>query len=746
MQPRAIISGVHSDPDPSPGIGIARSLKDAFPDVLTVAVDYSIRSSGIHHDCFDEVWLQPVWGELDLESYERQISESLREPNSCWLSGLDVEAEWLASMHPDVPRLLVPSLRARRLVQKPEIQAARSLGMEVPRWIRAQDIAWNLHAFGRAAGWNLWVKGQYHEAYPARSFPELYQQIERMLSHWPAEDVFIQEHVGGFERAYVFAAYQGRLLGAVEVEKRNVTIQGKTWGAEVAPLAPEARRALEAFVGSAHWTGGGEVEFIRSYVGADYLIDLNPRFPAYIYGVTLCGHNLPAQLLAAALDVLCPAGVARGRQFCRVVHEIPVRSDFPLSPLTAKSSPTAPWGKHPSHQPELVRRLRGPAAPARSSPSVYEKPIGWEEAVRAAPLVTLTPQRLALVATAEQLFTAVTTRATAFLRPRLTPALSIKTQPEPLWGQIALRQQWWAEAISAREVKWALHLGFSAANIIYNGPRLADLLSAQVPRVGAVFADSLPALAVARAARPAHVIGLRLRVPSVPSRFGIDLSEPTVFSDLIDQLRSDGGTWEYGVHFHCPSDTIGPPRWWEVMDEVLHWSEVIKALVGRGPQLFDVGGGWHAQDFFGQLLPALDELHARVRRALPGVEQIVLEPGKAVCSPTSVLVTEVTEVRQRGHGPAVDVVVDASVADLPMAALYPHRVLLISGNEDLAWGSPGSDRLLGCICMENDILVSEVTFPHPPAPGDLILIFDAGGYDASMAWNFAQGVTRDALR
>jgi len=39
------VSGVHSDTDPSPGIGIARSLREAFPDAVLQAVDYSVLRS-----------------------------------------------------------------------------------------------------------------------------------------------------------------------------------------------------------------------------------------------------------------------------------------------------------------------------------------------------------------------------------------------------------------------------------------------------------------------------------------------------------------------------------------------------------------------------------------------------------------------------------------------------------------------------------------------------------------------------
>ena len=55
---RIFLSGTHSEPDPSPGVGIGRSLREAFREAQLVAVDYSLRSSGIHHDVFDRVYEQ----------------------------------------------------------------------------------------------------------------------------------------------------------------------------------------------------------------------------------------------------------------------------------------------------------------------------------------------------------------------------------------------------------------------------------------------------------------------------------------------------------------------------------------------------------------------------------------------------------------------------------------------------------------------------------------------------------------
>src|SRR5262245_17193799 len=272
---RVYISGVHSDADPSPGLGLARSLVDSFPDAMLVGVDYSVRSTALHSRIFDRTEVQPEWNELNLTSYVSYMQSILSDDETCWLSGLDVEIEWLANAVGDHPRLLIPSLDAQQAVRKPQIRIASDLRMRVPRWIPAASEPSAIHRLGRHAGWRLWVKGIYHEAYAATSFDDVMRQIERLQQHWKPSDIFIQAHVPGLERAYTFAAYHGRLLGVVEVEKRWLTAQGKTWAASVNEVHGETFRMLQAAVSKLGWTGGGEIEFIRGAGDQDWLIDFN---------------------------------------------------------------------------------------------------------------------------------------------------------------------------------------------------------------------------------------------------------------------------------------------------------------------------------------------------------------------------------------------------------------------------------------------------------------------------------------
>jgi diaminopimelate decarboxylase len=51
----------------------------------------------------------------------------------------------------------------------------------------------------------------------------------------------------------------------------------------------------------------------------------------------------------------------------------------------------------------------------------------------------------------------------------------------------------------------------------------------------------------------------------------------------------------------------------------------------------------------------------------------------------------------------------------------------------------GKSRILGRICMEDDILADSVDLPPTVNIGDRIIIADAGAYERSMSYEFGYG-------
>ncbi|MDQ3805360.1 MAG: ATP-grasp domain-containing protein [Acidobacteriota bacterium] len=772
------ISGLYSGSNPQPGVGVARSLRAAFPEAALVGVEYSNRSSGIHWPDLDELWLQRPWEELNLEEYARRIKDLL-DAGALWISGVDLEIMWLASVFPEGhPNLLTPPPRALRKIGKPAVEAHKGLPVRVPTFISTEHSDWELHAFCRQHDWKVWLKGPYYEAVRTPTW-ESFETVRAALTRaWSTERLFLQSHVTGYEESVCFCAYRGELLDCVFMRKRELTEEGKTWAGDVTEVPEEFAAPLGRVVRELNWTGGAELEMVRDADGQLWLLECNPRFPAWIHGSTIAGHNLPARLVEAATGVAAQPAPSYGEEFTRVVLEVPVRPQFPLPPLPEPF----PGGighslKHPSGTLALAGRLhklnvigdggsgngRGPggngngrrgnahggnghvAGAITGEPTV---PASYVADVKAFDFSEMeTPAWLFLETTAASIFE----RAADLVRGLTTPATqvtngySIKTNPDERLVTLARAHGFLAEAISLLEVQKALRCGFKPEQVILNGPGKwwpEGLLPAS--RLHAVFSDSLADLRRVVAALEdgrlqSEVVGIRLRTPSVWSRFGIPVDTPDALKALVEAVETLPRGCAFGVHFHMASSNVGVRHWWSLYEAMLRWCQSVEALTGREIELLDVGGGWFPDDWHADSADQFAGAVARARQLLPRVRQVVSEPGKAVAQPSMGLAMRLLEFDETKEE-VEEAVVDGSIAELPMHFFQPHRIL----HRDSRTGEwrplrRGKTRLLGRLCMEHDIVARNVELPAGARPGDVLVFCDTGGYDKSMSYVFGRG-------
>ena len=73
-----------------------------------------------------------------------------------------------------------------------------------------------------------------------------------------------------------------------------------------------------------NWRGGMELELIRTTDNKYYIIEINPRIPAWVYLAVGAGQNLPEALLKLALgeDVKAFTDYKKGIMFVRYSYDI----------------------------------------------------------------------------------------------------------------------------------------------------------------------------------------------------------------------------------------------------------------------------------------------------------------------------------------------------------------------------------------------------------------------------------------
>jgi diaminopimelate decarboxylase len=753
---RIYVSGLYSGGNPQPGIGIIRSLRQGFPDATLVGVEYSNRVSGIHWDDIDDLWIQRPWDELNLETYAEKVRDAL-DAGGLWISGSDLEAMWLASLFPEGhPNLLAPPMGALKRIVKPKVEASNALPVKIPTWVATDLSDWDLHAFCREHNWRVWLKGPYYDAARVPGWDTFMAARAALTKVWSTDNLFLQAHVSGYEESVMLSAYEGELLGCVSMRKRDITPEGKTWAGDISEVPAGFEEPLRRMVKELNWTGGGELEMVRDAKNQLWLLEMNPRFPAWVHGATLAGHNLPALLIQGATGKKAQKCEAQAQEFTRVVLEVPVRSEYPLPPLPEPFAGAIGHSmKHPSGLTSLAERLHkadielievveddGAPKGLPDMPETYLADLGAMDLA-----AVETPQFLYMEQTAQSLFKRASERSHRLStnEVQVVSGYSIKTNPDKRLVKLALDNGFYAEAISLLEVKTALEVGFRPDQVILNGPAKfwrEELMPRET--MHAFFCDSIADLERTVAAMEAGTlsakhVGIRIRTPNVVSRFGIPLDSPKTFSQLIDAVKRLPTDSAFGVHFHMASSNIGVAQWWHLFESMLKWCRSIETLTGRDIEVLDMGGGWFPDDWHSDDESRFATAVEKVRAALPHVKQIVSEPGKAMAQPSMALAMRILEIQEH-EDESIEAVVDASIAELPMHFFQPHRIVRQCGETGkLQPVGRGKTHLMGRLCMEHDIVAANVGLPKGTRAGDVLIFCDTGGYDRSMSYVFGRG-------
>jgi diaminopimelate decarboxylase len=715
--PRVLLS-VDAD---DPGLAVARALRTGLPTLSLTAVSRAPHGPAIDADVFDETWRLPSWHEVDLRPHATDLADRLG-PTIWYLPGSPAESRWLADALPSTDRLLAPSRNALARTQLPAVSAAGGLPVEVPAWIALAVPVEALHAFGRQHDWCLWMRAPTGERRALGHWTEFDETRDALSAHVDTpEPLVLQRRVEGTAVTLPFAAHTGTLLGAALV--RPAPDRQDTY--HVDPLPERFTEALDDVLGELGWTGGGTLALVEAEDGTRWLDGWRPCFDHSVDGLARCGLNLPARLVAAGTDATVQTPAAPARAFSTVTtctpverEAVPADSARPSGPPIASIAPPSP-----DDAPGLTEALRG---------VIEDLPSDWATGETPRPLLlpTRTQERF-------EAFAAAADRLEAHLDlDAARIGLSLKTNPADRLLRAARATGMLAETIHPDEMGYARRHGYATGEIIVNGPvqaLLPDLDAAPY----ALFGDAVSDLRRLPFDPAGTIVGVRTRPPERgPSRFGVDLSAGDRMDRLCDRLAGLPAAARIGLHLHAPASTLGHDRWWASLERVLDWAQTIQERTGRPVEALDLGGGWHPDDWLEVFVPGLRTRREQIRTALPDLTTLLMEPGKALSQPLGVVVSRVLDARPSRSA----VILDASLAELSNIDYHPHR--LLAHTDDRGWHRlpRGEGRLLGRLCMEADVLGRRRQVGHL-APGDTVVVCDAGAYDASMTYPFGRGQT-----
>ncbi len=300
------VSGLNATDNPGPGIAVARAIKEETSlNARIIGLSYDAMEPGIYmRHVIDKTYQIPLpsAGQDALLQRLRFIHDKERIdliiPNfDAELYGFIKLSESLRSMG---IRTFLPDLTQLETVSKHKLP---ELGEKLKILVPESKPVTSVESASRLIneyGFPLVVKGKFYEAYVAYTAEQIHSYFHKLNAKWGLP-VIIQKYIQGKE--YNVAALGdglGGMTGAIPMRKLVLTDKGKGW-AGVAIDAPDMIGLAKRIIGSLKWKGGLELEIMKTEHDELYLLEINPRFPAWIYFSTGAGQNLPAALVHMSL-------------------------------------------------------------------------------------------------------------------------------------------------------------------------------------------------------------------------------------------------------------------------------------------------------------------------------------------------------------------------------------------------------------------------------------------------------------
>ncbi|MCB0638886.1 MAG: ATP-grasp domain-containing protein [Lewinella sp.] len=301
------VTGLNAIDSPGPGVAVIRAIRECQDfDSHIIGLSYESLEPGIYMaDLVDKTYQipYPTAGSATLLARLQYIHD--REQLDVIIPNFDAELPNFIQLAPTLREwgihTFLPSKEQFAELDKLHLhEFGEAHGLQVPKTKFVAD-AHALSELTEDFDFPMVVKGKYYEAYIAREEADLPKYFNKVAAKWGLP-VVIQEFIAGTEIDIAgLGDGQGGLIGAVPIRKLYITDKGKGW----AGITLQDDRLLDytrRFIESSHWTGGFELEIMKREKDDElFLMEVNPRFPAWIYTTAAVGQNLPAALVKLAM-------------------------------------------------------------------------------------------------------------------------------------------------------------------------------------------------------------------------------------------------------------------------------------------------------------------------------------------------------------------------------------------------------------------------------------------------------------
>ncbi len=323
------VTGLNNTDNPGPGVPVIRGLREAKSfDVRIIGLVYENLEPGIYmENVADKIYQIPYPSSGSEVFIERIKYIHSKENIDVIIPNFDAELFTFMKSEQVLKEMgiktFLPTIKQFGERHKSELpKFGKKYGVDIPfskNITNLSDIKSLQHEFN----YPVLVKGKFYDAYLAYTLEQVIEFFNKISSKWGVP-VIIQEFIKGTEvNVIALGDGKGNTIGAVPMRKQYITDKGKAWGG-ITLGDQNLMKITKNLIQKTKWKGGMELEFIKTQENKYYIIEINPRIPAWVYLAVGAGQNLPEALVKLALgeDVEPFKSYDVGKMFVRYSQDI----------------------------------------------------------------------------------------------------------------------------------------------------------------------------------------------------------------------------------------------------------------------------------------------------------------------------------------------------------------------------------------------------------------------------------------
>jgi len=323
------VSGLNAIDSPGPGVAVIRALREAESfDVRIIGLAYESLEPGIFmHDLVDKTYQIPYPTAGVDAVFERITYIHEQETLDVVIPNFDAELYPFIKLESKMKdmgiHMCLPTMEQYEERQKVNLNDfGKKYGIKVPKSKTIHDIS-SIYNLSSEFEYPVLVKGKFYDAQVAYNLDQVRTHFNKISAKWGLP-IIIQEFVHGTEYNVTgLGDGLGNTISAIPMRKQYITDKGKAWGG--ISISDKKMVALtRSFISQTKWRSGFELELMKDKKNDFYLLEINPRMPAWIYLSVGVGQNIPEAYVRLALgeDVKPFTEYLVGKMFVRYAWDM----------------------------------------------------------------------------------------------------------------------------------------------------------------------------------------------------------------------------------------------------------------------------------------------------------------------------------------------------------------------------------------------------------------------------------------